>query len=148
VDLDFWGCSCGRGEECECRTLHWTEVRCVPRNLSSDSQSKLGISRLVLTLVLSFLQQTFKHFIFFNLLLPPIILNSGYELKQVLYFHCCRLFNDAQVYSNLQENFFRNFGSILVFAFLGTTISAVGVGYVRLFFEFAFAGLIISAIAC
>ena len=27
-----------------------------------------------------------------------------------------------------QENFFRNFGSILMFTFIGTTISAVGVG--------------------
>ena len=33
----------------------------------------------------------------------------------------------------MQDNFFRNFGSILTFAFLGTFISAVGVGYASQF---------------
>jgi solute carrier family 9 (sodium/hydrogen exchanger), member 6/7 len=61
---------------------------------------------------------SFKYSVFFNFLLPPIILNSGYELHQVGCF--LKLLTQA--------NFFRNIWSILTYAFAGTFISAVVVG--------------------
>ncbi|KAF1939316.1 sodium/hydrogen exchanger [Clathrospora elynae] len=53
---------------------------------------------------------SFDYQMFFNLLLPPIILSAGYELHQ--------------------GNFFKHIGTILTFAFAGTFISALVLGLI------------------
>jgi solute carrier family 9 (sodium/hydrogen exchanger), member 6/7 len=87
---------------------------------------------------------SFKSTILLNVLLPPIILNSGYQLKQVSWRSARRrgrgeaMAGDEEAsihrergltsFALPQENFFRNFGVILTFAFAGTFISAVVLG--------------------
>lgn len=54
------------------------------------------------------LKATFDPEIFFNIILPPIIFYAGYSLKR--------------------KYFFKNLGTILTFAIIGTTLSAVLIG--------------------
>ncbi|WKY15105.1 hypothetical protein Q1695_000539 [Nippostrongylus brasiliensis] len=81
-------------------------------------------------------KSAFSPEIFFNIMLPPIIFNAGYSLKK--------------------RHFFRNIGSILVFAFVGTTVSCFATGSLMYLFtkifgmgfsyqELLFFGAVISA---
>lgn len=74
---------------------------------------------------------TFDYQFFFNLLLPPIILASGYELHQVRPYLELSLSADFLLtLCGPQGNFFRHIGTILTFAFAGTFISAVVLGII------------------
>eukprot|EP01147_Barroeca_monosierra_P004948 gene4948-8728_t len=56
--------------------------------------------------------------IFFYMLLPPIMFYAGYDMKQ--------------------RQFFRNIGTILLYAFVGTTIVCFSTGFVRYMSRFLF----------
>ncbi len=90
------------------------------------SQTPQSLDRMVM----------FKEQFFFLVLLPPIIFESGYNMKRVCVIVCDVRTHPLDVML-LQRNFFANLGGICLLAFIGTTVST----FVIAFFMYAVRGV-------
>lgn len=74
-------------------------------------------------------EEAFSPTVFFLILLPPIIFESGYNLHKVPNYWVLSCFQlNLNIFDIMQGNFFQNIGSITVFAVFGTLFSAIVVG--------------------
>ena len=91
----------------------------------------MNVSTLLQVITHSNLQteESFPPKMFFLVLLPPIMFESGYNLHKVRSSSNYFSYGLTFIFVLFEKgNFFQNIGTILVFAIFGTVISAVVVG--------------------